>query len=241
MTDARTLDHTVHKAAFWTAIVLIVSGILSLFFPLDAPDGPFADRMIWYSSNVDAYVMGWVVQMIAMLTLSGVFAATAWQTRMSFPLSSFLAGIAVLIATVAFIIPKFIATWSIPQIVTASSTVTSHADVAEQLFKLLNPSLSFSLFTSFDYLGFWMYGVFGLLVARPLFRLTMSAKIAGAALGLFGLLYHLLFIGVMTGSVATAEVSPYAESMGVLLLIPVISMAVYFRTQLKADSGEQAQ
>ena len=234
MTDSQTLDDTINKAAFRTAIVLIVAGVLSAFFPLDAPEGPFADRMQWYSTNVGAFVIGWAVQMIAMLTLSGVFAATAWQTRSSNPLSSFLAGITVLMATVAFVIPKFIAIWSIPQMVNAATTVTANAAVAEQLFRLLNPSLSFSLFTSFDYLGFWMYGLFGLLVARPLFRLTLSAKIAAVGLGLFGLLYHLLLIGVMFGSVSTAEIGPYAESMGILLLIPVISMAVFFRNMMAA-------
>jgi len=237
MTDAHMLDHTINKTAFWSAIVLILAGVLSVFFPLDAPEGPFADRMMWFSSNVNAYVLGWVVQMIAMLTLSGVLAGTAWQNRESHPLSTFLAGTALLIATIAFIIPKFIAIWSIPQMVVASSTVTADVAVAEQLFQLLNPSLSFSLFTSFDYLGFWMYGVFGLLVARPLFRLTLSAKIAAVGLGLFGLLYHILFVGVMTGSVATSDVGPYAESIGILLLIPVISMAVYFKKQMKEASN----
>ena len=234
MTDSLTIDDTINKAAFWSAVVLILSGVLSVFFPLDAPEGPFADRMQWYSSNVNAYVMGWVVQMIAMLTLSGVFAGTAWQIRRTNPLSSFLAGTAVLMATIAFIIPKFIAIWSIPQIVTASTTVAANHTVAEQLFQLLNPSLSFSLFTSFDYLGFWMYAVFGLLIARPLFRLTLSVKIAAVALGLFGLLYHILFAGVMTGNIVTADIGPYAESLGLLLLIPVISMAVYFRNAIKA-------
>jgi len=237
MTDSRTLNHTINKAAFWSAIGLIVAGILSMFFPLDAPEGTFAERMLWYSSNVNAFAMGWVVQMIAMLTLSGVFAATAWQTRESHPLSTFLAGTAVLIATVAFIIPKFIAIWSIPQMVAASSTVSANAAVAEQLFQMLNPSLAYSLFTSFDYLGFWMYGVFGLLAARPLFGLTVSAKISAVGLGVFGLLYHLLFVGVLTGSVANADIGPYAESMGILLLIPVISMAIYFRAQLKEASN----
>lgn len=237
MTDSQTLDGTVNKAAFWSAVVLILAGILSMLFPLDAPEGPFAERMQWYSSNVNAYVMGWVVQMIAMLTLSGVFAATAWQIRKSNPLSSFLAGTALLMATVAFIIPKFIAIWSIPQIVEASTTVTANAAVAEQLFQLLNPSLSFSLFTSFDYLGFWMYGVFGLLVARPLFHQTLSAKIAAVALGLFGLLYHALFVGVMAGSVANADIGPYAESTGMLLLIPVVSLSVYFRLRIKEASN----
>jgi hypothetical protein len=148
-----------------------------------------------------------------------------------------VAGTALLISVVAFIIPKFIAIWSIPQMVVASSTVTANAAVAEQLFQLLNPSLSFSLFTSFDYLGFWMYGVFGLLIARPLFRLTLSTKISAVGLGLFGLLYHILFVGVITGSVVTSDVGPYAESIGILLLIPVISMAVYFKKQMKEASN----
>ena len=156
MTDTKTLDNSINRAGFWSAIVLIFAGILSVFFPLDAPPGPFADRMMWYSSNVNAYVMGWVVQMIAMLTLSGVFAATAWQTRRPHPLSTFIAGAALLVATVSFLIPKFIAIWSIPQMVVASSTVSANAADAELLFRLLNPTLSYSLFTSFDYLGFWM-------------------------------------------------------------------------------------
>jgi len=166
-----------------------------------------------------------------------LFAAIAWQTRKSHLLSTFGAGTALLISIMAFIIPKFIAIWSIPQIVVASSTVTPNVAVAEQLFQLLNPSLSFSLFTSFDYLGFWMYGVFGLLLARPLFRLTLSAKIAAVSLGLFGLLYHLLLVGVMFGSIASTNIGLYAESIGILLLIPVLSMAVYFRNQLKEASN----
>ncbi len=237
MTDSRMLDNAINKAGFWSAIILLLAGVLSSFFPLDAPEGPFAERMIWFSSNVGTFVMGWVVQMIAMLTLAGVFAGTAWQVRKSNPVCAFVAGTALLISVVAFIIPKFIAIWSMPQMVVASSTVSADVAVAEQLFQLLNPSLSFSLFTSFDYLGFWMYGVFGLLVARPLFRLTLSAKIAAVGFGLYGLLYHILFAGVMTGSVVTADIGTYAESIGALLLIPVISMAVYFKMQMKEASN----
>ena len=57
MTDSQSIDDTINKAAFWSAVVLILAGVLSVFFPLDAPEGPFADRMQWYSSNIDAYVM----------------------------------------------------------------------------------------------------------------------------------------------------------------------------------------
>ena len=236
MTESTSLDHSINKAAFWSAGVLIVAAVLSVFLPLDAPAGTFADRMMWYSNNVDAFVMGWVVQMIAMLTLTGIFAATVWQTRQSSPLSAFIAGTALLVSLVAFLIPKFIAIWSIPQMVTESTTVSANAKVAGELFQLLNPTLGYSLFTSFDYLGFWMYAVLGLLVALPLFRMSLSARISAIAFGLYGVLYHLVIFGVMTGRVAPADVGPYVESISILLLIPVISMAVYFRGQLKGAS-----
>jgi hypothetical protein len=92
--------------------------------------------------------------MDAMLTPFDLFAVTALQARETHPLSAFLAGTIVLIATDAFIIPKPIAIWSIRQVVTASATVPANAAVAEQLFQLPNPPLSCSLFTSFDVLGF---------------------------------------------------------------------------------------
>jgi hypothetical protein len=209
-----------------------------VFLPLDAPEGPFADRMIWFSSNLGVFVIGWIVQMIAMLALSGVFAGTAWQVRESHPLRAMVAVTVLLISVVAFIIPKFIAIWSIPQMVAASATVSGDSAVAEQLLQLLNVSLPFSLFSSFDYLGFWMYAVFALLVARPLFRLTLSAKIAAVALGGYGLLFHILLAGVLTRNVAQADIGAYAESIGALLLVVVIGMAVYFRKAM-ASEGEE--
>ena len=238
MNDARTLDNAINKAAFWSAFALLLAAVPSVFLPLDAPEGPFADRMIWFSSNLGAFVIGWIVQMIAMLTLSGVFAGTAWQVRESHPLRAMVAATVLLISVVAFIIPKFIAIWSIPQMVAASATVSGDSAVAEQLLQLLNVSLPFSLFTSFDYLGFWLYAVFALLVARPLFRLTLSAKIAAVALGGYGLLFHILLAGVLTGNVAQADIGAYAESIGALLLVVVIGMAVYFRKAMTAKGKE---
>jgi hypothetical protein len=62
----------------------------------------------------------------------------------------------------------------------------------------------------------------------------LSAKIAAVALAVFGLVFHLLFVGVLTSSVVTADIGVYFESIGVLLLVPVISMAIYFRKAMKA-------
>ena len=229
MTHPAALDGAIHRGTFRSAIVLIVSGLLSMFLPLDAPEGPFAERMLWFSSNIDAFVMGWGVQMVMMLSLSAVFAGVAWQIREPHPLRAFIAGTALLTSVVAFIIPKFIAIWSVPQMVTASATVSADAAVAEQLLSLSSPSLAFSLTSSLDYLGFWMYAVFALLVARPLFRLTVGAKIAAVGFGLYGFLYHVLLVGVMARSVATGEIGVYAEALGVLLVVSVIGMAVHLR------------
>jgi len=106
------------------------------------------------------------------------------------------------------------------------------------LLQLLNVSLPFSLFTSFDYLGFWLYAVFSLLIAGPLFRLTLSAKIAAVGFGAYGLLYHILLIGVLTRYVVQTDIALYVMSVSGLLLVPIISMAVYFRKAMASGTGE---
>jgi hypothetical protein len=85
-----------------------------------------------------------------------------------------------------FIIPKFIAIWTIPQLVQAISTGATSAELADPLLRILNVSIPFSLYTSFDYLGFWLYAVFGLLVAGPLFGESLSSKVATICSGVFG-------------------------------------------------------
>jgi hypothetical protein len=238
MNMAGTLDNQINRAAFWSAIALLLVTVPSLFLPLDAPDGPLADRVAWFSANLGVFIVGWIVQIIAMLTLSAVFAGALWQIANTHPLRAIVAGTTLLISVVAFIIPKFIAVWSIPQMVMASATASAHSAVAEQLIQLLNLSLPFSLFASYDYLGFWLYAVFALLIARPLFRLTLSAKIAAVGFAAYGLLFHVLLIGVLMRKVAMADIGPYVMLVAVLLLVPVISMAVYFRKAMASEDGE---
>ena len=233
MSNRKDLDDTINKLGLRAAILVVVFGGVSGFFPLDAPQGEFGDRMLWYSHNLTAFTLGWAVQMIAMLILSGFFATIAWTARSSHPISSFLAGSALLISVMCFLIPKFIAIWSIPQMVEASTHMSHDAELAGQLFQLLHPSLSFSLFTSFDYLGFWMYAIFALFLVAPLYRLSTDAKIAAAIFGLFGVLYHALLLGVMFGGISPEEIGNYANMLFLLLLIPVIAMGLYFRTQVK--------
>ena len=58
MSQNETLHQVINKVGFRSAIILIVAGVLSLFFPLDAPAGTFADRMLWYSANLGAFTLG---------------------------------------------------------------------------------------------------------------------------------------------------------------------------------------
>jgi hypothetical protein len=71
------------------------------------------------------------------------------------------------------------------------------SDLADPLLRLLNVSIRFSLYTSFDYLGFWLYAVFGLLVAGALYGENMSAKITAVTVGVFGFVYHGLLAALL--------------------------------------------
>jgi hypothetical protein len=57
----------------------------------------------------------------------------------------------------AFVIPKFMAVWTIPLLAEAADSGGAGAAMAATLLPLLNVSIPFSLYTSFDYLGFWLY------------------------------------------------------------------------------------
>ena len=235
MNDTRTLDNQINKAAFWSAIIFFIFVVPSLFLPLDSPDGPFAERVTWLSSNIGTFIAAWIVQMILMLTLSAVFAGAIWQISNNYPLRAIISGAVVLISVVAFIIPKFIAVWSIPLMVEAVSAESGGSDIAEQLLNLLSISLPFSLFTSFDYLGFWLYAIFSLLLARPLYHLTLSAKITAFCFGAYGLLFHVMLVGILAGAVAQAEIGVYAGAIGGLLFVGVIGLAFHFKRTMSSE------
>jgi hypothetical protein len=239
MSASSTLDYQINRAAFWSAVAGVGTLVPSAFFPLDAPGGynaEHADRVAWLAANSGAFITAWVVQIVSMLALSGVFAGVAWQISGKHPLRAIVAATVTLISIVVFIIPKFMAVWTMPLLAKAVSTGAVGSDMAQQLLPILNVSMPFSLFTSFDYLGFWLYAVFALLVARPLLQFPLSAKIAGFALGAFGILYHGVVIAVLTGAIGQADIETYAMSVAGLLLIVVIAMGIYFRGAMASKS-----
>lgn len=220
-----------NRFGFWSAVIAIVTGMISFFLPLDAPGGytaEHADRIAWLTANRDLFILGWLNQIAAMFSLSGVFFAIAWHIAVKNPLRAALAAMVVLLSVVAFIIPKFMAIWTIPQLADVITNNAVGAELADPLLTLLNVSVPFSLYTSFDYLGFWLYGVFSLLVAGPLYGDKTSAKIAAITLGMFGVIYHGVLASLLLGSIAPPDIeSSFLVAAG-LLLVAVVVMSFNF-------------
>ena len=231
MTTTLTLDLQMNRFGFWSAVIAIVTGMISFFLPLDAPGGytaEHADRIAWLTANRDLFILGWLNQIAAMFSLSGVFFAIAWHIAVKNPLRAALAAMVVLLSVVAFIIPKFMAIWTIPQLADVITNNAVGAELADPLLTLLNVSVPFSLYTSFDYLGFWLYGVFSLLVAGPLYGDKTSAKIAAITLGMFGVIYHGVLASLLLGSIAPPDIeSSFLVAAG-LLLVAVVVMSFNF-------------
>ena len=238
MTTTLTLGLQMNRFGFWSAVIAIVTGIISFFLPLDAPGGytaEHADRIAWLTANRDLFILGWLNQIAAMLSLSGVFFAIAWHIAIKNPLRAALAAMVVLLSVVAFIIPKFMAIWTIPQLADVITNNAVGAELADSLLTLLNVSVPFSLYTSFDYLGFWLYGVFSLLVAGPLYGDKTSAKIAAITLGIFGIIYHGLLASLLLGSIAPPDIeSSFLVAAG-LLLVAVVVMGFNFWSASKTE------
>jgi hypothetical protein len=234
-----SLDYQINRFGFWSVIVTIATGVVAMFLPLDAPGGFTAehtDRVVWLSANRGEFIAGWVNQIVAMFSLSAAFACGAWLVAGKNSLRAILALLFVAMATMAFIIPKFIAVWTIPLLVDTITAGAVGAELADPLLRLLNVSIPFSLYTSFDYLGFWLYSVFALLAAGPLYGDTMSAKIAAVALGFFGVVYQGLMVALFIGAIAPVDIEAYFIGASMLLLFHLVAMAFVFKRSMSSAS-----
>ena len=242
MTFESILNQKISRCGFWAVIAFFITAVLSMFLPLDIAGGYAAahgDRVIWLQENRGMFIAGWVNQIISMFTLSGAFAAAAWIAVGNNALRGMLGLFFVAMATMAFIIPKFIAVWTIPLLGDAASTGSTGSDMAHALLPLLNVSIPFSLYTSFDYLGFWLYAVFALLVAGPLYGGALSNKIAAVSLGVFGVLYHLCLIALLLGSIGASDIETYFLGSTVLLFLHLVAMiSVFYEGKSNAAAAD---
>ena len=227
-----SLDEKINRLGLWSAVIVIVTAVISVYLPLDAPGGynaEHADRVAWLSNNRELFIAGWVNQIVAMLSLSGVFFAIAWRVGSTSPQIAMIAAMVVLMSVMAFIIPKFIAVWTIPLLADTISTGAVGSQLADPLLRILNVSVPFSLYTSFDYLGFWLYSLFALLVAIPLYSSSMPTKIAAVSMGLFGVIYQLMLLALWAGEINAVDIEGSFLGASLLLIVAIIFMAFEFK------------
>jgi hypothetical protein len=237
--SAISLDYQINRAGCWSAVIALATTVIAMLLPLDAPDGylaEHADRVVWLNENRGAFIAAWVNQIVAMLSLSGVFFAIAWRVAANNILRAILAAMVVLMSLVAFIIPKFIAVWTIPMLADTITAGAVGAEMADALLLLLNVSIPFSLYTSFDYLGFWLYSVFALLVAAPLFGQAITLKISSISLGLFGFIYQILMVALWMGAISPQEIEVYFLGASLLLFFVIVAMLVNFKKAMSSES-----
>ena len=165
-----------------------------------------------------------------MFSLSAVFACSIWLIARTHTLRAILAATVVFMSVVAFIIPKFMAIWTIPLLSDSVANATAGQEMANLLLPLLNVSIPFSLYTSFDYLGFWLYALFGLLVAGPIYGGAAAQKLQQHSV--FGLIYHVMMVALLLGSIAATEIEVYFLGL-TPLVIAVVAAGFAFRGRLQ--------
>ena len=234
--DSASFDRQVSRFGLWCAALCIVTAILASLVPLDVPEGysaAHAERLQWLTNNRDAFVAAWVNQIVAMLSLSGLFLALCWRGRLKGPLSALLAGGAVAMATMAFVIPQFIAVWTIPLLANAAATGTAGSEMAAVLLPILNVSIPFSLYTSFDYLGFWLYALFAVLMMKPLYGSDRASKFIAILVGLFGIGFHVAFACLLLGVIQASDIEISFGLSFIPLLLLILILPVTFWRDLK--------
>ncbi len=226
------LDIQINRFGFWCAVICIATGVLAVALPLDVPGGYDAtpdERLNWLAAHRSSFIAGWINQIVAMLTLSGFFLAIAWRVRHKSPLAALLAAGATALATMAFVIPKFMAVWTIPLLAEATLSGAAGSEMAAMLLPLLNVSIPFSLYTSFDYMGFWLYALFALLTMVPMVDRDWPSKFAALSLGLFGIGFHVAFAMLIFGVIGAEDIEVSFGLAFIPLLLLVLVMVPIFR------------
>ncbi len=234
----KLLEEDINRLGFWSVIAAFALAVASAFFPLDAPGGAeavHADRAAWLAANGGSFIMAWLIQIAWMSAWTATMFVLCWMVFSTRPIRALIAAMFVLVSFVAFIIPKFMAVWTIPQLGEAIVSDGVGAEMADTLLLILNVSIPYSLYTSMDYLGFWMYALFSLVVAGPLFAQageSRSIKVAAVALGAFGLVWHAMMIAVFMDAAGDAAIEAAVAAGFVLILIAFGAAAVKFKSAM---------
>ena len=237
MSTTARLDSQINKATYLSAIVLFVFTAVSMFGVYDAPAGSTAaEKVAWLNENNGAFVLSWVTQIVQVFTLAAVFAAACWKVFSVNPLAAVSGGIVLMLGTMAILITKGTELWVVPLAAQDLAAGSSGQEPGLTLLSINSQSYPYSLTTYFDYLGLWLWSLFGLLVARPLFRFSTSAKVAAVSLGLFGIIYPIFYGFLVTGVIPLEEITNYSTFM-LLAWVGAFAMGIYCRGESRKHTS----
>ena len=140
-----------------------------------------------------------------------------------------------MLGTMAILITKGTELWIVPLAAQDLAAESASQEPALTLLSINSQSYPYSLTTYFDYLGLWLWSVTGLLVARPLFRFSTSAKVAAISLGLFGVIYPAFYGLLIAGVIPLKDITHYSTFM-LLAWVAAFAMGIYCRGESKADA-----
>ena len=222
----------INSVAFKATVVVILLGIVSLFLPLGSPGATQEEAAEWLINDLTLYMAGWIVQIILMFCTTTIFVGAAWQIYSTNPLRSILLWSLTGVSFIAFSITKFIAVWSVPLSARSLAAGSETRDSAEAFLLAVNPSSTFGLAPTLDFLGFLIYGVMGIILFRPLLRLSTSAKVAAVSLFVYGILIFLILGVAVTAIISQNDIWAYADSSSYLFLVAVVALLVRFKSQI---------
>ena len=165
-----------------------------------------------------------------------IFAATCWKVFSVNPLAAVSGGIVLMLGTMAILITKGTELWIVPLAAQDLAAGSSGQEPGLTLLSINSQSYPYSLTTYFDYLGLWLWSLFGLLVARPLFRLSTSAKVAAVSLGLYGIIYPFFYGFLVTGVIPLEDITNYSTFM-LLAWVAAFATGVYCRGESRKQTS----
>ena len=234
MSTSARLDSQINKATYLSAIILFVFTVVSMFGVYDAPAGSTAaEKVAWLNENNGAFVLSWVTQIVQVFTLTIIFAAACWKTFSVNPLAAVSGGIVLMLGTMAILITKGAELWILPLVAQDLTAGSASQEPGLTLLSINSQSYPYSLTTYFDYLGLWLWSLFGLLVARPLFQFSTSAKVSAISLGLFGVIYPAFYGLLIAGVIPLKDITNYSTFM-LLAWVAAFALGIYCRGESKA-------
>jgi hypothetical protein len=239
MSDPK-LSTQINKIGFYAVALIIVFGVLSLFFPLSAPEATQEGAIYWLMNSMSAYVVGWIVQIVGMLLCAVIFACVTWPVFAAAPIRAVVLWVLTCLSVMAFLIPKFIALWSVPLMAKALAAGTAESVAAEAFLTVLAPGIAFGFVASLDYLGFGLYATIGILLFRPLWKISAKTKVAAIALLIFGVSFFLILLATFIGLLGQADVAGYLDAIFGILLIAFIPLMLHFRSHYAAPLAKSA-